>query len=231
MKKYCLVFLIFPLLASCKGNQISNEKALKIIESIENEINASFSCDSFTKIERGTKQDNVFEQKACFSKDKKFYHFYSFGLANVIENWRFVNSNSDGDIFIYTVERDFSKESDYYLTSKIEYTENKWKEISDSFVNSVLNEHKTYLLNMKEHAEGKVENAKAEFYSFNDSSIYMKSISEEEYHSTLEVEFSNNKISSVSHHQDKSTDQSKITWDYKEIDVVYPDYEKKQSIK
>lgn len=235
MNKKHFILLFLPFLCSCHGASASTETVLENIEKIRNVYYSNQPFEHFTLIV--DRQLSVHSERrfVAYDKNEKFYHSYHLkDNALVSENWKFVRTNSDNEVNIYSVEIKLPSSGSEsapkpQLVGKTSYTEEQWK-IEDVLFKELLNDYHTICLS---ESEGIIKNylldesnKSLSLSSLNSTSYYLE-YSEQNDKGLINVErnieFKNELFISSSTIESNDV-YTKVNCSYDSFDVVYPKY-------
>ena len=174
--------------------------------------------------------ENVYYSFESYDVEQKFYHRYE--LENNVlkcEEWKYVQTNSDGDINIYTVERkpiEFGDDKPV-VTNKILFSDEVWK-VQDTLLRLNLNNTHSLKLNESEEIINyylQDESKKTlSLSSLNSTSFYLdyvQRVDEETVAVDIKIEFKDSLFLS-SNTIDGKDSSTTIKCSYDNFDILYP---------
>lgn len=228
-KKLCFLFIL-PFLCSCHGTTVSCETVIKNIGNIRSQYYSNPTYAHFTLTSSATKGENVYYSHESYDVEQKFYHRYE--LENNVlkcEEWKYVQTNSDGDINIYTVERkpiEFGDDKPV-VTNKILFSDEVWK-VQDTLLRLNLNNTHSLKLNESEEIINyylQDESKKTlSLSSLNSTSFYLdyvQRVDEETVAVDIKIEFKDSLFLS-SNTIDGKDSSTTIKCSYDNFDILYP---------
>lgn len=215
-------------MASCHGFGISRNDALEVLANIENVLQNSDIFDEYHQTVEETKGSEINSNDYFFSNSVKYCHSYEIKNNSFsAESWNYVKND-----IIYRVVRNISVKGeeiiDQYTTTEQDYTDLAWKEISDVWMNRIVNLHLETLNGIKTLIKDETSNL--DLKSANANSIYILSTQEtegsEKFTTKYEAVVLNNKLSSIVNETSETTKIiNRIS--YSIGDIYYPDIDKK----
>lgn len=231
MNKKIGVLLVLPLLCSCHGTSASCETVLNNIKNIRTSFNYDNpSYEHFILTINRKVGEHTFYSVGSYSKEKKFFHSYSLE-DNVLklEQWQYVQTNSDGDTNIYTVERNpiATGNDKPVVVNRVSYSDDAWK-ITDvlarSNLDSVHSERLTESEQIIEYYQKDSKNKSLSLSSLNSTSYflnYVQKANEDTIDIDETIEFKDLLfIQSIV--KDGQQSEALISCSYDSFDVLYP---------